>query len=202
MQNKNNKYKFYFTHNSFFGKHAINILKDGYIRLGSKLPQKYRALSGYESMDEIYGNIYFDDLLKNQKYWGTMFVIHPNITENYDIGFHFGWQGKEIILNNSKTKKVYWNRIDKAHEYIRLFKKRYVTNKNGFHKNIGYSHEIVFRKKIPIRKYVQAIVCDFCSPSEYKKIQKIVKEKNYKFPVIRQIGESSGNILTTKQLNI
>jgi hypothetical protein len=49
---------------------------------------------------------------------------------------------------------------------------------------------------------VQAIVCDFCSPSEYKKIQKIVKEKNYKFPVIRQIGESSGNILTSKQLNI
>jgi len=202
MQNKSNKYNFYFTHNSFLGRNAIRILQDGYIRLGSKLPRKYRVLSGYEPMDEIYGNIYFDDLIKNQKYWGTMFVIHPNIMENYDIGFHFGWQGKEIILNNSKTKKIYWNRIDKAHEHIKLFKKKYVTNSVGFHRGIGNSHEIVFRKKIPIRKYVQAIVCDFCSPSEYKKIQKIVKEKNYKFPVIRQIGESSGNILTTKQLNI
>jgi len=187
MRNDKREYDFYFTHNSFFTKNMVQALKDGYIRLGKDLPKKYRVLGGYEPLEEIYGNILFDDLYKKQEYWGPSFIIKPEIVEKYDVGLRIGWQGYETLVKTTDSNSIFWKKIDYMHKFLKEAKltAKFPTGET-VKRPLYVQHEIVFRKKINIRKYVSAIIGDLYDNDETAIIQKIIDKKKYNIKIIKR----------------
>jgi hypothetical protein len=187
MRNDKREYNFYFTHNSFFTKNMIQALKDGYIRLGKDVPKKYRVLGGFEPLSEIYGNILFDDLYKKQEYWGPSFIIKPEIVEKYDVGIRIGWQGYETLVKTSDSNSVFWKKIDDIHKFLKEAQLKVKLKTGEIVKRPLYvQHEVVFRKKINIRKYVSAIIGYFYDNAELEMIQKIIDKKKYNIKIIKR----------------
>jgi hypothetical protein len=203
MRNDKREYDFYFTHNSFFTKNMVQSLKDGYIRLGKDLPKKYRVLGGYEPLNEIYGNILFDDLYKKQIYWGPTFIIKPEIVEKYDVGLRFGWQGDETLVKTSDSNNIFWKKIDAMHKFLKEAKLKVKLGTGKITKReLHWQHEVVFRKKINIKKYVSTIIGDFFTNEELEIIRKIIDKKKYNIKIIKRDNSKKENFytLTSKQI--
>lgn len=197
MRNEKRDYNFYFTHNSLLMQGVFKILEDGYIKRSKDLPQKYHVLGGNEGLEEIYGNIYFDDLIYRQEYWGNHFIINPNIVEKYEFGFRQGWQGYEINVNISDSDKIFWKKIDYIHDYLKYVKMKRKWGDGKIYKSeLHHLHEVVFGKNISVRKYVTAIICDLMTDVEMEKIKKIIAKKGYKIKLIKHICDES---MTMKQ---
>lgn len=187
MRYDDRKYNFYFTHNPMLQRNFFKILEDGYIKRGKDLPQKYHVLGGYQDLDEVYGNIYFDDLMHRQEYWGNHFIINPNIVEKCDFGFRQGWQGYEIKVNVSDSNKIFWKKIDYIHDYLKYVQMRIKWGDGKIHKSeLHQLHEVVFPINISVKKYVSAITCDIMTDDEIERIKKIIKKKNYNLKIIRR----------------
>lgn len=204
MRNTKREYDFYFTHNPYFPKNLYGILRDGYIKLGKDVPEKNRVFGGYQPLDDIYGSIYFDDLLHKQRYWGkTMIVINPNILEDYDLEFRYnnwGGNGETMNIHPKDTNKIFWNKIDTIHNYLKNKDQNVILGDGRVSfRTLELFHEVLFNKKISVRKYVSAIICDFLNDYEFNKVKKIIKEKKYKIKLIRR-DENEPKVLTTKEL--
>lgn len=189
MRDENRKYNFYFTHNPTLVAHIYKILEDGYIKRGKDLPQKYHITAGNDIKGhrEVYGNIYFDNLMNRQEYWGNHFIINPNIVEKYDFGFRQGWQGHELVVNVSDNNKIFWKKMDIIHDYLKNVNMMVKWINGKIRKRELYNlHEVVFRKNISIKKYVTAITCDIMTDVEMERIKKIITEKKYNIKLIRR----------------
>ena len=197
MRDDDRKYNFYFTHNSILMQGVFKILEDGYIKRGKDLPEKYYVLGGNKGLEEIYGNIYFDDLMRKQKYWGNHFIINPNIVEKYDFGFRQGWQGYEIDVNVSDGNNIFWKKMDYIHDYLKNVPLKRKGPDGTIHILEPYMlHEVVFRKNISVRKYVTAIICDRMTTDEMNRIKKIIKKKKYDIKLIMRKHDEN---MTMKQ---
>jgi len=181
----------------------IQALKDGYIRIGKDLPKKYRVLGGFEPLNEIYANILFDDLYKKQVYWGPTFIIKPEIVEKYDVGLRIGWQGHETLVKTSDSNSVFWKKIDAIHKFLKEAKLKVKLGDGKITtRDLQWQHEIVFRKKINIKKYVSTIIGDLFTNEELATIQKIIAKKKYNITISRRDNSKKENFytLTTKQI--
>lgn len=200
MRNEKRDYNFYFTHSLRRTDVLFQILKDGYIRLGKDLPPKYRGLGGRQPLDEIYGTMYFDNLKKKQYYWGHQFIFNPNIVEKYDFGFKKGLHGEEIRANVSDSSNVFWKKIDSMYNYLKTIKQEITySDKKKFVKPLFLLHEIVFYKKISIRKYVSALRC-VCTPEEFEKIKKLVAKEKYNIKLFLYDDRNYMDALPSKEI--
>lgn len=202
MRNTHRPYNFYFTHNPMIFANLIRILNDGYIRLGKDIPPKYRFLGGRQPLPEIYGNILFDNIRGRQKYWGVELIINPNIVERYDFGFRFGWQGYELQIKKSDSNTIFWNKINLIEHHLQTVRLSGVSSDGQIisEDNVFSIHEIVFMEKIPINKYILAIVCDHMTEQEFEYVKKIITDKKYNIKLIRRRNKKSINPLPLKKL--
>jgi hypothetical protein len=185
------KLSYYFTHNPYRVENLIRILEDGYIRKGNTLPSNFRTFGGNRPLSKIYCNIFFDDLQEFQSYWGPLLIIRPSIVKHFNITFHDSWfpiRGKKLNINIDDSKKVFWKKINFIHDYLKNAKIDPKINDNP-KKNTVVLHEITFNKKISVEKYVCAIVCDYCTDDEIKKINDVILRKKYDIQIIRSIDE-------------
>lgn len=183
---------FYFTHGTFFAKNMIAILKDGFIKPNKDIDPKFRILGGGEELDDIYGHIYFDEYPNTMPtYFEPCFILHPKILCDFDIKIHKIWRLNETTINKSNSPKKIKKELDDLRKYLINSANKIETHPDGS-KTISswyYRHEILFNKKISIKKYVIGIVCDDCAclEKDFKIIKQLIKEKNYKLTIIRRI---------------
>lgn len=129
-------------------------------------------LSGGESLDYIYGHIYFEDLKNLSSGW-IRFIINPK--NMFDQGFIFNknWVTYHNIYSIHIKKTDSIPTIKKLNKIRQIIK-----NPESWLPEI-MQHEILFDKEIDLTKYLLAIICN-CSDDEINKIKSIIKDKPYK----------------------
>ena len=182
---------FYFTHNPFLAKNLIRVLNDGYIRLGKDLPEKFRMLSGDQPNENIYGHIYFDDMTTIPYLWGYSIILHPKILYDIGVTYYEGWGGENAIkINKHSSMPTMKNKLMQ----IRKSLSKLYDEKKKHELPYPYRHEILFDKKISLRKYAIAVSCDMCSDEMYEKIKKLVANKKYNIVIIRRHAKDGDDI--------
>lgn len=127
--------------------------------------------------------MYFDDLKTIPYLWGSSIVLHPKILCDFGVEYHEGWSGTGVKINKSDSSKIINAKINRIRKSLR---KQYDAQNDTDKLSYPYRHEILFDKKIFLRKYAIAISCDARSDSVFDKILKIVRTKKYNFVVIRR----------------
>jgi hypothetical protein len=163
-----------FIHNTFGYDNLISILKSGILKLGSKVDEKQRKLSGGIPMDEIYMNIYFKDLKNLPSPCGLIFS--SKLLEDYDVTINAGWKGKKFveIKKNDKKKK---NKINKVKKFLKNPKKILSEKLTNILPGI-MTHEVLFFEDIPIKDYLIGITDCGYTDKQKKEIQNIIKKNN------------------------
>ena len=164
--NMNSQYNFYFIHTTKNMKNLKNILKEGYIKLGSDIPIKDKYLSGYENEPYIFSNIYFKDLDNLEWFNDLSLIIKPEIIDNQSILFIGGW-------GNFKISEI--NSFDSQEEkIIKLEKmKNFIINPTDLHEFVlklpkYMQHEVKFTSPINIKKYLYGITIGYKNNNELK----------------------------------
>jgi len=175
-----NKYNFVFTHMTKNFNNLKNIIKSGYIKLGSDIPIKDKFLSGCEDEPFVFSNIYFDDLDNLEFFNDLSLIIKPEIIENQQIIFIGGWGNIEVlqILPSDDIQL-------KQEKILRI--KNYITEPYGLPDIVLNSpksrqHEVRFTEPIDIHKYLEGISIYYSDQDElnekFQKIKKILTKYN------------------------
>ena len=165
-----------FVHNTFGNDNLISILESGVLKLGSKVNENQRKLSGGKPMDEIYMSMYFKDLKNLDITCGLVFS--SKLLKDYDLIVNAGWRGKTII-NSKKTDE-----IEEKEEKINCAKNYFENPISILPENLVgilpklMLHEVLFFEDIPIKDYLIGITdCGF-TKEESEKIQNILQKND------------------------
>lgn len=173
---------FYIIHGIFKPTNLKYILNDGYIKIGKELPSKHLIMSTPEHPhDYIFGSVYFEDLKNLSYFWQSSIVLHPKLIWDHGCIFKCGWSGGILHKNDIIIKRhdiQFKKKIQQMHDFIK--------NPIGVidKENAYMTHEIIFNKKINIKKYALMVTCNFCDDKNFKKIKKLIKDHNYKFKIL------------------
>jgi hypothetical protein len=166
---------FYFLHNTFGIDNLLEILDSGILKLGSEVEEEKRRLSGGEPMEKIFMNIYFPDLKNIQTSVGLIFS--HKLFYDYDLQIDAGWGNKKILeIQKSDSKNSKNKALDKIKNYIADPGTILAPHLVKLLTDI-LSHQIIFFKQIPIKKYLVAICYGNASNDIIKQIKETV-EKN------------------------
>lgn len=177
---------FYLFHSIQFpvAKKIVSIINNGYLLFGKDLDIEWRGLTGYSAEDYIYTNIYFKDLKNFEFAWGGGgLIFSPKLLDEQDIYFNKLWQvtpGKDSIHIKKEDTK------EERNKKLILIKK-FLKNPKIKKKLLDLLppmmyHEVLFDKPIPI-KYLKAIICTSCKPTDIELIQQALDKKGLKIPV-------------------
>lgn len=188
------KYNYYFIHGTRDVNNLKSILHDGFIYPGKDVDIKRRFQSGGQPMDDIYANIYFDDLRNLDYVWDYAIILHPQLLYEYNTTFNKAWGGKfgRIHINKADNNKTISTKL----RHIRNFFKNPNALPETFNKFPEYfKHEVVFINPdpIPLMNNLLGIICNKCSQSQIKELHRIARNNGY--PDIKII--SSSDILPT-----
>ena len=167
---------FYFVHTTKSYDSLINILKEGKIKPGKDLPEKYRFLGGEDGSLEIFTNIYFPSIKNLECLQQFTLILHPKILFDYDGYFNELWKGGSGILSLkldiNDTSKILQEKLDK----IKTFLKDPPLLPDGKSISGFLQHEFIFNKPIEIKDYLIGVGCNFCDEKQLDKIKKLVKD--------------------------
>jgi hypothetical protein len=177
----------------------VKILEDGYIKLGKDVELKYRKLGGDENKaDHIFSLIYVDEVKDIMHTANFGLIIDPKILYERNFYFNRGWQGCVIDKSVKGTivkKSIIGLKIDTDNKINKKINRilKYIKHPTGvpeiFKKCHFSNHELLFDEKIPLDEYVIGISCTGCDEKGLIKINNIIKNKNYKFPIIKRYDE-------------
>ncbi|BCS82493.1 hypothetical protein QLL95_gp0361 [Cotonvirus japonicus] len=181
-QMNNCVHNYYFVHGTFRFQNLIDILKSGKIYSGKYLQPEQRGLCGMDPGDKgcenIYANIYFEDIDNIESTRSFTLLLHPKII--YEKGFIFskGWTSRKDIVVSASDTPIEINR--KLNE-IRDFLKNPSELSEFIQKSSGtYHHEVQFDSPIELDKNnLIGIICENCNNDELKLIKEIIKDKSY-----------------------
>lgn len=166
------KYNFNFLHTTKNLKNLKNILKEGFIKLGSDVAIEDKYLSGYEDEPYIYANIYFKDSDNLEWFNDLSLVIKPEIIDEQIAILIGGWGNKEIgIINPTDSKEVKIQKLERM--------KNYILNPYDLPKLVlecpkYKQHEVRFTSPIDIKKNLEGISIGYNNEKERdEKISKI-----------------------------
>lgn len=160
-----NNHKFYITHRVMYYDNLIKILQTGIIRFG-----KHIDTSIYK-LDDIYGNLYFDDI-KNIEYPSEfMLLLHPKVMLDHSVQIDKGW-GNSKLVKIKKNDGSFKKKMKKAYNWIK--------NPVGLPGKLDdltegiQKHQIIINKELDVKEYVIGIIC---LSGDFGKIQKILNKK-------------------------
>lgn len=177
------EHKFYFIHNTLTLETLEDVLKDGYIKLGKNVKTQHRKLSD-SKLDYVYGQIYFEDLDNIKYFWSPSIILHPKIMCDIEMEFHRGWGALPTKSNHIIRKTDSESKIRNKLNDIRKFLKDPKELPTEIRKSFVFNHEVVFNKKISIKKYAVGITCNFADKKTMNKIKQIILDKKYKLKII------------------
>lgn len=155
------KLKFYFVHTTNYDN-LLAILRKGKILPGKDVNKKRRHLSG-TPLDNVYGNIYFDDL-NNLDVNYYMLLLHPKIIYEDGFEFHRLWSIDEetgIIVNGNENPEELEEKIEKIHDFVANPHKYLPHLFENYPKM--YTHQILFDHPIDlVNGNLIGIVCYTC----------------------------------------
>ncbi|MBA43138.1 MAG: hypothetical protein CMF62_03900 [Magnetococcales bacterium] len=182
----------------------VKILEDKYIKLGKDVEPKYRKLGGEENEGEhIFSLIYVDEVKDKMHTANFGLIIDPKILYERNFYFNRGWQGcimEKSIKGTIVKKSIMGLKTDSDYKINKKINKilKYIKHPTGvpeIFKRCHFSnHELLFDEKIPLDKYVIGITCTGCDEKGIQKINNIIKNKNYQFPIIRRYDEIKKSI--------
>lgn len=175
VDRKRKQSNFYFIHVTTSCENLIKILKSGYLYSRGEVKDGTGYGSGFESESKfIYTNIYFDDLKNLNFISGDAIILKPEIVDEFNIIFNKGW----IRQPNEKSIRI--NKDDELPEKDGKWKriKEYLENPTELPDLITdpkdeMSHEVLFDKKIDLKKYLLAVVYSGC---DEKQLESIINE--------------------------
>lgn len=172
------EYNFYFIHMT---KNFKNIIKTGYLKLGSDIPVKHKNLSGYVDEPYVFANIYFEDLDNLEWFCDLSLIIKPEIINSQIIQFIGGWGNLLVTeINPQETKS---EKIIKINEF-----KEYIINPYGLPDILLQApkyrqHEVRFTSPINLHQYLDGVVIYYGNEDELvkkvKRIKKLLKKYNF-----------------------
>lgn len=155
LKNMQKNYNFYFVHMTKNEKNLKNIIKSGYIKLGSDIPIKDKFLSGYVDEPYIFANIIFDDLENLDFFRNYTLILSPKIIEDYNVYFLGGWGNFNLTtISPSDTNNQKNQKINLIKQFI---SKPYDLPQIVLESPIIRQHEVRFDKSIDIKKYLIGI---------------------------------------------
>lgn len=189
------KEKFYFVHFTKDINSILKILKDGYIHPGKKVPKKYRYFGDPDGMEDIYANIYFEDLDNLHYLPNYSLIINPDIIKTHNIVFHKGWGGglfgKTITIKKNQQSKTKNKKIKEIKDWLKNIPraKNITDHQYKFIKKKGmYQQEALFDESINVDNYVIGIICVDQNKNKVKKLNKLLQ----KYPDIKLITKYKG----------
>jgi hypothetical protein len=216
--------KFCFYHGTHYENLPL-ILKDGYIKSGSKVPNT--AIKSYKRYEYISCSMLFDECTcYNRPYFPCGIIINKNILNDHTVVFNSFWRGDRPCLTESESNE-YLNNLNKnkhlsysiylypsdtaakRNKKIKLIKE-YIKN----HKRDCFSsHEFIFSFNINLSKYADSIftpkysqqlqyVNNIYTVSE-KEIEKEIKKliKNSDIKLVKYDNLSCGDIFNKLSLS-
>ncbi len=160
------KNKFYITHSTSSLNNLLKIIDTKTIKLGTDVPKTYKK-NIIKSTKNIYGNIFFDEITKNNilndkyKYLDYTIILHPKILSDYTT-----------IINNEWTTEFLTKESYQIYEIKKYIER--ILEKDEYQDYVQ-THQIVFSKKIPISKYILAVTCNNCEDDYEEKFIQIKK---------------------------
>jgi hypothetical protein len=175
---------FFFVHNTFGYDNLIDILSSGILKKGSDVEQNKRKLSGGIPLDNIFMNIYFENMEKQYEPCGLIFS--SNILNEYNISVNAGWGGKEICsINYTDETYIKNNKLDEIKDFIMNPEKILNPNLVKLLTNNIMLHEVLFFENIPLDKYlIKIIICGF-TDTQKNEIKKIIKNKQFNVTILQ-----------------
>ena len=174
-----NEPNYYLTHSPFKLKNLLAILSEGIIKLGKDLSEDTRVFGGYEPLEYIYANIYWDDIKNMSHLLNYAIILDSKIIKDFNIIVNENWGGKILTkLNKSDSKILREKKLEKIKNFLKNPKSLpdILLEKNmGFH-----HHELLFNTPINIKKYIKGISCPNCTDKIYNKIKKTLDSNGYK----------------------
>lgn len=185
---------YYFIHDTKDINSIKSILKDGVLYAGKYIPVKKHKHGGDTQFDNVYANIYFEDLKNLSHMWSYAIILDPKIFTEYDATFNKGWGIKPLeLLKMDSTKNINTN-IKNIRKFIvnPVELPKIVRDAPGM-----LHHEVLFKDKILLENNILGVVCNYCSDKDVKAIGDIIKNKpyhnikiftrNYPFPTLDEL---------------
>lgn len=160
----------YILHTPLQFDNIIGILNDGVIKLGSDLPENLRNLSKFEPLPYIFGRFFFSDIPETHIKWNIL-VFDKKILDDYDIAFNDAWFAG---INNNSIMFYHNDTLDTRQKKLNLVKK--LIKEKTCESDI-MNHELLFQKRIKIKKYLRAIVFYWKDEKQHKILEDIIKKK-------------------------
>ena len=172
-------YNFYFVHSTFNFRNLIDILKSGTIYPGKDLPPKIMGLSGSNvNHDNIFMNIYFEDIKNLASTRTFSLFLHPKIL--FDNGFIFnkGWiSQKNIIVTSDESPLQLNHKLSDIREFLidPSSLPEIIRKEHG-----SYHHEVTFDHSISLFDgNLLGIVCGD-QTADLQLVNKLAKKYNAK----------------------
>jgi len=201
----------YSIHGASF-ENTLSILEDGYI-----IPSKNPMMID-ESIKQIFTQIIYRDIpnesIQKPHWWSCAFILNKNILKDLpfyatDIGgFSDNFQdGMDNIKGNSLAYgKGNLQRMPILTKLKTHINKYMESKEDQDNVNFIHSHEILFNKKISIKKYCLGIIIYTPTPviskkynKEYKKIEKLADKYGlfvkYEIPKYKHTGYGLNNFI-------
>ena len=166
-------------------RNLLNILKDGFIDIKPK--KKYITMLSVEHPEQIFTQLLYRDMLDEENqychWFDSAIILDKQILKDFpfyvcDGVGGFGLSFKEgynndrfVIRGKGKLKKM--PSLTKLKNFIN---KQVEIHKSMHQLSYMHSHEIMFGKKIPIKKYCKCIFMTKYTDPEYVKIEKKIKK--------------------------
>lgn len=173
------EHKFYITHRIMKFNNLLKVLKEGILKRGIDVP------TSVHHMENIYGNIYFNDLRNIEYPSEYMLLLHPKIFLNYDIKIDKGW-GVGNIVEIKKNDISIKEKLETAYDFIKN-PVGLLGTLDELTKGVGImKHQIVIDGTIDLKEYLLGVIC----LEGQKRERKIKKELDQKYPNVTFITEN------------
>lgn len=168
--------KYYFTHVTESYKTLVAILKTGKIQPSIMLDKKFSRFSGDYKHNNIFMNIYFDDIKNLDYMWSWTILLSPDIVKKNKMEFHGGWGYIGGPFIEMKDEEAFQQNLRKI--------KAFVKNPKLPKQLLGLKqmeHEFLCKKPISIKKHCLGIFCP--DKDKINKLQKLIEENGYNIKI-------------------
>jgi hypothetical protein len=176
---------FYVIHGTMKFDALISILNEGKLDKGTNVNNPEYTMLGRRN--EIYGNIYFDDI-KNIDFVGMfrfVLLFHPRVMFRSKCEFDSGWGYigyKPIVMNADDDLKTIKKKIKKIKKFVNDVKKdpkMMPIPYQGVPGNL--LHQIVLETDyIPLTNNLLGVICYGCDDTQINKIKRTISNKPYR----------------------
>ena len=164
-----------FTHYTTDFSNLIKIIEDGEIKPNKNINKKRRKLTGGQTSEYIFMNMYVRKYTKNiNDFYPFSLIIKPSIIKSHNLHFNKGWHGG---LDKNSIKITQKN-ISKV---IQLLNNEKYPRFNNPPMPYPMTNEVLTKKNINIKEHVKAIIIN---KQFKKKLIKVLKDNNLNIKVI------------------